>query len=205
MKKYQEFEPSPDFIELTRPPYFLLPFPSEHSVFDILFDLESNSWITWEQIKDDFPKSQDSENKTKSSFHNIFIQSEESIKYSFIIAANALSHKSTLLIGPTGCGKSWIAREVCFNYLPRIKSTFHIASLSFSHNTDSKKAQSFFDSKLEKRRKNVYAPPFGDHFIFYIDDLAMTATDEYGVKPANELIRQWFDYNGWYDHKTLEH
>lgn len=29
MKKYQEFEPSPDFIELKRPPYFLLPFPKE--------------------------------------------------------------------------------------------------------------------------------------------------------------------------------
>jgi hypothetical protein len=102
MKRYQEFEPSPDFKELARPPYFMLPFPQEHSVFDIVFDLETNSWTTWESVKDEFPKSQDNELKKKSSFYNIFIQSEESIKYSYVISANILSNKSILLIGPTG-------------------------------------------------------------------------------------------------------
>ena len=205
VKRYQEFEPSPDFIELKRPPYFLLPFPNECSIFDIVYDLETNSWVTFESIKDEFPKSSDNELKKKSDYYNIFIQSEESIKYSYLIAANALSNKSILLIGPTGCGKSWLARDVCFNYLPQISQKFRIASVAFSHNTDSKKAQNFFDSRLDRRRKNVYGPPFGINYIFYIDDLMMPATDDYGVKSANELIRQWFDYNGWYDHRTLEH
>jgi hypothetical protein len=58
---------------------------------------------------------------------------------------------------------------------------------------------------LIKDVNNVYGPPFGINYIFYIDDLMMPKTDEYGVKSANELMRHWFDYNGWYDHKTLEH
>jgi len=102
IKRYQEFEPSPDFKELPRPPYFLLPFPQENSVFDIVFDLEANSWTTWESVKDEFPKPQENEFRKKSSFFNVFIPSEESIKYSYVISANILSNKSILLIGPTG-------------------------------------------------------------------------------------------------------
>jgi hypothetical protein len=200
MKKYQEFEPSPDFKALTRAPYFLLPFPQEYSVFDIVFDLETNSWTTWDSVKDEFPKSMDNEYRKKSSFFNVFIQSEESIKYSYIISANVLSNKSILLIGPTGCGKSWLARDVCFNYVPQISPKFRIASVAFSHNTDAKKAQNFIDSRLDKRSKKTYGPPYGINYVFYIDDLMMPKTDEYGVKSANELLRQWFDYGGWYDH-----
>ena len=86
-----------------------------------------------------------------------------------------------------------------------VTQKFRVASISFSHNTDARKAKSFFDSRLDRRRKNVYGPPFGVNYIFYIDDLMMPLNDEYGVKSSNELIRQWFDYNGWYDHRTLEH
>ena len=205
IKRYQEFEPSPDFKELTKPPYFLLPFPQESSVFDIMFDLETNSWAAWESMKDEFPKAVENELRKKSSFYNMFIPSEESIKYSYIVSANILSNKSILLIGPTGSGKSWIARDVWFNYIPIISQKFRIASVAFSHNTDARKAKAFFDSRLDKRRKNVYGPPFGVNYIFYIDDLMMPSNDEYGVKSANELIRQWFDYGGWYDHRTLDH
>lgn len=102
MKRYQDFEPSADFKELPRPPYFLVPFPHEHSVFDIVFDLETNSWTPWESVKDEFPKPLDNELRKKSSYYNVFIQSEESIKYTYIISANILSNKSILLVGPTG-------------------------------------------------------------------------------------------------------
>lgn len=102
IKRYNEFELSADFIELIRPPYFLLPFPQEISVFDVVFNLETNSWTTWDLLKADFPKRIENELKTKSSFYNVFIPSEESIKYTYIISANILSNKSILLIGPTG-------------------------------------------------------------------------------------------------------
>jgi dynein heavy chain len=32
----------------------------------------------------------------------------------------------------------------------------------------------------------------------------MPFKDEYGIQSANELLRQWFDFGGWYDHKTLD-
>lgn len=32
----------------------------------------------------------------------------------------------------------------------------------------------------------------------------MPFKDRFGTQSANELIRQWFDFNGWYDTKTLD-
>jgi dynein heavy chain len=109
-----------------------------------------------------------------------------------------------MLIGPTGGGKSWLGREGVYNHIPKVSAKYQISSLCFSNNTNAEKAQYFIDSKLERRRKGVYGPPFGKRFLIFIDDLMMPAKDEYGVQSANELIRQWFDFNGWYDHRSLE-
>lgn len=74
----------------------------------------------------------------------------------------------------------------------------------FSNSANADKAQSFIDSRLEKRRKGIYGPPLSQKYVFFIDDLMMPFKDRFGTQSANELIRQWFDFNGWYDTKTLD-
>jgi dynein heavy chain len=74
----------------------------------------------------------------------------------------------------------------------------------FSNGTDADKAQNFIDSRVEKRRRGVYGPPLSSRYVFFIDDLMMPFKDRFGTQSANELIRQWFDFNGWYDTKNLE-
>jgi dynein heavy chain, axonemal len=74
----------------------------------------------------------------------------------------------------------------------------------YSAVTNAEKAQIFIDSRLERRRKGVYGPPLSQKCVFFIDDLMMPFKDRFGSQAANELLRQWFDFSGWFDTKTLD-
>jgi dynein heavy chain len=57
---------------------------------------------------------------------------------------------------------------------------------------------------LEKKRKGLYAPPFGKRLLYFIDDICMSPTDRYGQQDVLEILRQYFDYNQWYDGASSE-
>jgi dynein heavy chain len=58
---------------------------------------------------------------------------------------------------------------------------------------------------MEKRKRGVYGPSSGKHFIMYIDDFNMPQKEEYGAQPPLELIRQALSQGGWYDTKALSY
>lgn len=97
-----------------------------------------------------------------------------------MVEANLICRNNLMLMGPTGCGKSWLAREILFKQLPYVSSRYKSSTMVFSSSSNAEKAQHFIDQRLEKRRKGVYGPPFMQKYIFFIDDLMMPFKDEFG-------------------------
>ena len=57
---------------------------------------------------------------------------------------------------------------------------------------------------MEKKRKGVYGPQYGREGVIFVDDLNMPQKEKYGAEPPIELLRQWMDYEGWYDINSPE-
>ena len=42
-------------------------------------------------------------------------------------------------------------------------------------------------------------PPEEMHQVYFIDDIHMAAKDKFNDQSSNELIRQHFDFGGWFN------
>lgn len=59
------------------------------------------------------------------------------------------------------------------------------------------------EGKLTRRAKTKMVPD-GKKMVIYVDDLNMPKKDMFGSQPPLELIRQWMDYEGWFDRQQRE-
>jgi len=46
--------------------------------------------------------------------------------------------------------------------------------------------------------------PQAKRAIYFIDDMNMPRKDLFGTQSALEILRQWMDYNGWFDQTQKE-
>jgi len=51
--------------------------------------------------------------------------------------------------------------------------------------------------KLKRRKMGVLGPENNKKALVLIDDLNMPKKEIFGAQPILELLRQWFDHQGW--------
>ncbi|KAF5403840.1 Dynein heavy chain axonemal [Paragonimus heterotremus] len=189
----------------------ILPFPDEGTVYDYRFDdggllrtenrdeddediEQKMSWVHWMHNMPELTIPPD------IRYSDIIVPTIDNVRSSHLIEMLLVAKKPVLCVGPTGTGKTMtimykLTRDMPKEYIPEF--------IIFSAKTTARQTQDLIDGKLDKRRKQVYGPPLGRFLVFFIDDLNMPALEVYGAQPPIELIRQWMDFSGWYDLKSI--
>jgi dynein heavy chain len=166
------------------------------SLFDLYYDKEKLVWLNWIKTIPPYIVPKDVE------YTALIVPTIDSIRICKLMNILSLNNQHSLFCGPTGTGKTIsIAQELRGGFDPEEYTSI---SLSFSAQTGANQTQRIIDGKMEKRRKGVFGPPLGKQGIIFVDDLNMPLKEKYGAQPPIELLRQWMDYEGWYDIDTNE-
>lgn len=180
---------------------FAFAFPKGATVYDYVFLMDVKKWAKWMDIIEKF------EVDSKLSFSEIIVPTTDSVRNTYMLDLLLPVDKHVLMVGATGTGKTININQYLMGAAKvqgrLIRSNVIPLTMTFSANTSANMTQDFLDSKMDKRRKGVYGPPAGKKFYVYVDDLNMPKREEYGAQPPIEVLRQWFDQDGWYDRKDL--
>eukprot|EP00960_Hanusia_phi_P037729 753088-Hanusia_phi.AAC.6 len=163
--------------------------------YDFLFSFRTYQWVTWLETTERFVLD------AQTSFENIAVPTVDTIRSSHILDLLLKHDVNVLCCGQTGTGKSVVVNEKVGKKMPE---KYVPKFMAFSASTSANQTQDVLDGAMDKRRKGIFGPPVGKKLILVIDDLNMPAKEVYGAQPPIELIRQWFDHQGWYDRKTFE-
>lgn len=166
------------------------------SLFGLFYEKTKLTWLAWSRTISQYIVPQD------VPYNSIIVPTEDSIRVAKIMSILVMNDKHALFVGPTGTGKTIsIANEIMYGFPSEDWTSI---SLAFSAQTSAFQTQIIIDEGMEKRRMGIYGPPMGKKGIIFVDDLNMPQKEEYGAQPPIELLRQWMDYNGWYDLESAE-
>ena len=116
------------------------------------------------------------------------------------------------VVGESGSGKSWLMSQVIYKQMKRFMGQILVQPLVLYHDSTASGVLRSLEGVLEKKRKGVFAPPYGKRVIYMVEDLHMGNIDHSQSKhrtealhpSIQELFRQYLDHKQWYDMGTLE-
>ncbi|KAJ3137918.1 Dynein heavy chain 6, axonemal [Physocladia obscura] len=166
------------------------------SIYNYYVHIKKRMFGQWDELVPIFSYNSD------IPYFNMIVPTPDTIKYAYLLEALLTNGYRTLFGGETGVGKSVIVQDL-LNRISK-KNGFLPVSLGFSAQTNSIQTQQAMEAKLEKKRKGILGAPSGFRkIVLFVDDLNMPKLDTYGSQPPIELIRQYIDFNGFYDRELM--
>ncbi|KAG8454285.1 hypothetical protein GDO86_000797 [Hymenochirus boettgeri] len=169
--------------------------PSSGDLWSVYMDYDTKRLDPWERIVPSFKYS------STVPFFEMLVPTADTVRYGYLMEKLLAVRHSVLFTGITGVGKSVIARGL----LNRIQEEagYVPVYINFSAQTSSSRTQEIIESKLEKKRKTILGAPGNKRVIIFVDDLNMPKLDRYGSQPPIELLRQYQDFQGFYDREKM--
>nr|XP_023023241.1 dynein beta chain, ciliary-like [Leptinotarsa decemlineata] len=168
-------------------------FPFGGNVFSYYIEEETKRFLPWTDLVPEFELDSD------IPLQATLVSTAETTRIRFFID-NLMSKKApVMLVGPAGSGKTVIVAEK----LHSLSENFAVTNVPFNFYTTSEMLQQILEKPLEKKAGRVYGPPGNKTMIYFIDDMNMPEVDKYFTVQPHTLIRQFMDYQHWYDRQKL--
>ena len=162
--------------------------------------IDGMRWKLWREKLESLDRS-DMPFEEGLKFHEIVIPTTDTLKFHELLEFMINNQLPTLVIGPTGTGKTLYVNS----FMKSLNQDKYVISfMGFSAQTTVSQTQDTLETKLEPRKRGVYAPHYPKKLVAFVDDLNMPMVEPCGAQPPIELLREFLDTGGWYS-RDKEH
>lgn len=133
--------------------------------------------------------------------HKVLVPTIDTLRYGMLMQILVRKGRHCLFVGQSGVGKTSIIQKEFEQLVSDQNADYSKLGINFSSATSSSTTQAIIEGVLEKKSMNKFGPLGGKKLIAFVDDLNMPQKDMFGSQPPIELLRQWMDYQCWYDRK----
>lgn len=168
-------------------------FPAGGNIFNYYIDSETKSFQPWTNLVQEFQLDLD------VPLQATLVNTAETTKLRYFIDMLIAAKHPVMLVGGAGSGKSVIMADK----LNTLSARYDVTNVPFNFYTTSEMLQTVLEKPLEKKAGKNFGPPGNKTMIYFIDDMNMPEVDSYGTVQPHTLVRQFMDYQHWYDRTKL--
>ncbi|KAK4884537.1 hypothetical protein RN001_000808 [Aquatica leii] len=168
-------------------------FPTSGTVFHYYIEPETKKFLPWSNLTPSF------ELDPEIPLQATLVNTAETVRIRFFMDQLISTKQPVMLVGSAGSGKTVLVQDKLFS----LPEKYAVTNVPFNFYTTSEMLQKVLENRLEKKAGRLYAPPANKTMIYFIDDMNMPEVDKYFTVQPHTLLRQWMDYQHWYDRQKL--
>jgi len=168
--------------------------PTKGSVFDFFVDKATLKFTPWAQVVPTITYD------SATPMDAVTVPTGETQSVTFFLDLLVELRYPALLVGLAGAGKTAMIN----GKLRTLPEDYMTLVTNFNYYTDGAGFRAILESPLEKKAGRNFGPPGNLRLVYFVDDLNMPQLDPYETQYPISLLRQYMDYQHWYDMAKLQ-